>query len=197
MYNNFNFSEWQDWKVKKIIKNSLKEFKSCETQKVKKSKWRKSLKKDKKAKKEYGLRFASVLHNNVQPIVNSHLDGIPKTFNSMEELAELMSEMDKCVKMLSVAHKLVDEDNYLYKIIGVKRHWIKGIYLRLESITSEYPEKSLKNSKKQLEKALEYEEKAKYINLHMEFETTTARTTGPKTVKRTYIKRKGKRSEQN
>ena len=196
LYNNYDFTEWQGWKAKKVIKKAIKEFKSCETKEVKKSKWRKSLKKDKKAKKEYGLRLASILHNNVQPTVNSYLDGTPQSFNSQSELDALLSQLDRCVKMLNVAHKLIDKDDYLYKIIGVKKHWINAIYLRLKGAQSKDPEKAIKESKKELAKALEYEEKAKYINVKMEYETTTTRTTGAKTRTRTYIRRDGKGGKQ-
>lgn len=173
-----NFTDWQKKKSTKIIKEALKTFKNCETGKISDSKWRKSLKKDKLAKKNYGLRLASAFHNAVQPLVNSLMEKKKRRYTDKGEMLTLATKLDKCVVMLNIAHKLVDEDNYLYKIIGVKKHWTKAMALKLQMPFSDDPKAYARESQEEQIKALEYEDQAGYIKFSTSYKktTTTKRT---------------------
>lgn len=92
--------------------------------------------------------------------------------------------------MLNVAHKLLEEDDYLYKIVGTKKHWTKALWLRLSAPLSEDPDKTVKEAKQEVKKALEYEDRAKYVHMHMDYSRTVTTIPGETKTTQTIIRKK-------
>lgn len=170
-----DWEAWHELSEKKIIKNAIKIFKACETNDIKKSTWRKQLKKDKEAQIAYGQRLAAAIHNSIQPVVNAYMDGKVELINQ-QQIDEATATLIQCQTMLEVAHKLIKDDNYLYKIIGVKKHYLAVLELYIQIPYSENPEKLQKEAKEHLDKAMSYESKAAYLRFTMTFESTKSRS---------------------
>ena len=178
-----DFGQWRKYSSKYIVKKALETFTPYENDAVKNSAWRKSLETDTKKREEYGVRLASVMHNQIQGMVNAFIDGTRVKFNSNEEILEASRKLEKCAFMLETAHKLVDTKDYLYKIIGVKKHWFRGVAYRLEAPLSENPKEMKRKSHKEIKRALDFESDVTYVNIDMNYSSKKTVTKRRKTKK--------------
>ena len=185
-----DFEKWKKYSPRYIVKKALETFAPVENEAVRNSEWRKSLETDANKRVEYGVRFASVIHNQIQGMVNAYIDGTRVRFDSNEAILEASAKLEKCAYMLETAHKLVEPEDYLFKIIGVKKHWFKGVAYRLKAPLSENPREMKQLAKKELKRALEYESDVTYVNIDMNYDTKTTITTRKKKKKKKIITRK-------
>ncbi len=115
------------------------------------------------------------MHNAVQPIVNSLMAKKTRRYNNEKEMLDLAAKLERCVAMLNIAHKLVDKGNYLYRIIGVKKHWTKAMALKLQMPFSEDPKAYARLSQDEQIKALGYENRAGYLKFSTSYTKTTTK----------------------
>lgn len=183
-----DWTKWKRNKPKKIIKQALELFADCEVDSISSSSWRKSLDKDKTKREAYGQRLAAAIHNHIQPVVNDYMDG-PREFRGKRAINKATAELEQYADMLEVAYKLLQDDNYLYKIIGVKKHYMRVMSLYIQIPYVKDPEQMAEQAKAEQEKALSYEEKAGYLQFSMQFSSSATRNTDGKIEKSTQIKK--------
>lgn len=177
------FKVWKDQKAKKIIQDALDQFSYIETKEIKNSKWRKKIQKSKNLRREYGERFASEIHNDVQLLLNKYMTNSSYSISSNQSDYQY-KELEQCANMLQTALKLIDEDNYLYKVMKVKMHYSKGLAARFKIPFSDDPQSLIDLAIEEQKKAMAIEDKAAFVHYEMQMVTTITTTKSTKTKKR-------------
>jgi Tfp pilus assembly protein PilF len=118
---------------------------------------------DSSLRKQLERVFAVSIHDYAQNIINAYLEGDAAELERRRYYNAAASGYDIYPVMYTLAMKLTDPDDYLYRILEVNRYYFGGLALIVKLPMTEDQEPLIEEAMKLEKKALEMEENAPYI----------------------------------
>jgi len=124
----------------------------------------KTLRENKDASGRFNNKLVVMLSDRGQEILNLYMSGDEAELERRRYYNSKSSGYDVYSKMFSIALKLTDPGNSLYKILNIKLHYFAGVAARLKMPLVEDPRSLLDTAMMEQKQAFALEENAAYIH---------------------------------
>lgn len=125
------------------------------------------LKNSKRLQKQFSNRLIVYIDDHVQEVINDYLNGAEAELERRRYYNILTNGYDVYPKMLTLALKLTNTEDPLYKNLQVKQYYMQGVACRLKMPLFENSRSLFDSSFNMQQKAYALEENAAYINHEM------------------------------